>query len=1438
MKTKKLVALLLCAVILVNTACKPKHGVVDVTLSFAGETDGRLEAVYTGSERVIEVSTDGHNVNYTITYSLENGKPLEKQPVDAGNYKVKATVSQEGYRGSREISFIITPKPITLSANNQEFTAGAAYEPFNWLKDLPEGMDSTSVDITYKQGQGEYTPLKPSDPGLYTVKFVIASGNFIGEYEAQFKINANVVEDELQLNGLSKIYNGSEQGVTVDGLFGKYYYGEPVIRYNGSTERPTDAGSYAVTAAIPVAGVNDVILNGTLEIQKKAVNIAAQDKGLSIGDEVEHDDVYFDDSGIVPLVEDIIISYEKWDDDKEKFVAAAGIDTENIGEYRVTFSVNHLANFSGSETAIYKVARLGIGVTWNDLTQIYQDDNSDYAAVTFVKGDFQEFKSMTFKGAGSTVYEESDVQPVNAGAYEVTLTLETDGVIETVTASFTIQPRKIQLTAENKFFLLAGSSVTIKPEDHTAARADGGTLPSFAVSYKYKETGAPVSGVPSQEGVYIAVFTVTDSNYEQVGQCTAEYFIAEAGQPYIRNSAAAYDGTAKPVDVLGYNVTTQSVAVTYQFIEDGQGKTPTGTAAEPTGAAPVKAGRYEVAVTLFDGIGEEAAKAGSYTFDYTIYRKTVTITRNSATTLDCTTSAIRAAASNSSGGTGSTVTFQVSFSDNTLNSAAVNTRRSYISRITVESIELADGSVYGPVVSETNGSGGNVANNYAATNAGAQIPANAKAGTYKITYEIDLPDYEGVTEIIYTLKAREGTNAAPSGTGGLSPGYGDPVNVSITLRNWQQFIDGEPFYYGGTGETEYELSDVPPIERGTYAVTRRYRSDGVTMTWEGTLTIGQKALQLAPQNKTVAYHTLGGAPIPIVFGDIGLPSGLTPLGTPVFEDFNILFYKYEDGIPSSQGTSAPSLPGVYRVEFKITNPDSNFKIGNTGAVAAATYEITARTGLIYMPGHTYVLPGSQVPPVQTQAFHLNALTVYEGVGSTGYGPSETAPAGIGDYKVTFTCTTDTVNEEYIGYLHISAIVNTELPELILYSPDGYLFPPMGGANAGNWLEYTFKYALDGSETVKRLEAAPVNMKFKPGDYTFKVVTEGGVSATASNGSFTVEYDAGSKDAIIDAVGYGEYYYENVATDVATNFYGNVPTSLGILGPTTVVNTMRYKTSNSLSDIKSWYRTSSNSSYGLADIRFAMEAFTIGASDVYYRVGYGANAFTSKSGSAGVVFATNAAWNGMEYTKTDKAGYTFNQGDPVPGTPHGGFGMWFEELSPYTVNSETINLDSANTQFFRDAGSGNYTARIQLNEQAHNAGLKQQIKANSNNNGPWQKWTNTHLTIDIDKYGRVSRVATTDYYYVDGLLSAEARLTGVEFIVYGKDGKFLDKDGTWTDTYLKFFNEESKKCIELVGYLMYPGQTTGANGYSHTNAQFNNANTELFTTAAPKNISSM
>ena len=250
------------------------YGSANVTITVAAKkvTTDMIAAIqeqeYTGSaiEPTPEVKDGGAKLipGTDFDYSYSGN-------INAGTATLTIT-GKGNYTGTAEKTFTISPKSIngaTIGLDVKSFTYNGSEQTVNITSVTLEGWSDT---ITYEIVSGDKAT-NASDSITLTIS---GRGNYDGTATTTWKITRiDPKLEDFEVTGLTTAltYDGTAKSVTVTAKFGISGMGDITVKYNGSTEAPTNAGSYAVTMDVNNgSNYNDMtdIAVGTLTINKAA----------------------------------------------------------------------------------------------------------------------------------------------------------------------------------------------------------------------------------------------------------------------------------------------------------------------------------------------------------------------------------------------------------------------------------------------------------------------------------------------------------------------------------------------------------------------------------------------------------------------------------------------------------------------------------------------------------------------------------------------------------------------------------------------------------------------------------------------------------------------------------------------------------------------------------------------------------------------------------------------------------------------------------------------------------------------------------------------------------------------------------------------------------------------------------------------------------------
>ena len=496
-------------------------GTLVISKATAGLSISTLSQTHDGTPKSASVSTTPSELNVTLTYDGSS-----EAPTNAGSYWVEATINDPNYEG--------------LTSGTLEIAKGTASVSLEGLSAIYDGTPksasaSTSagaleVTLTY---DGSSTA--PVNAGSYYVEATINDPNYEGSTTGSLEIAKGTAS--VSLEGLSAIYDGSPKSASASTTPSEL---NVTLTYNGSSEAPTNAGSYLVDAIINDPNYEG-LTSGTLEIAKATASVSID--GLSATYDGSPKPVSTNTSAGAL---EVTLTYD-----------GSSTAPVNAGSYYVEATIND-PNYEGSTTGSLEIAKGTASVSLAELTATYDGTAKSATATTT-----PENLNVTL------TYDGSSEAPTNAGSYLV------DAIIN--------DPNYEGLTSGTLEIAKTTASVSI---DGLAQTYDGGvrevsisTIPEgLPVSVTYDGQSTP----PVNAGSYLVEATIDDPNYE--GSASETFEVSKAmADLLLSDLQATYDGSPKSATATttpaGLNVT-----VTYNGSSE----------------APVNAGTYEVVAMIDD----------------------------------------------------------------------------------------------------------------------------------------------------------------------------------------------------------------------------------------------------------------------------------------------------------------------------------------------------------------------------------------------------------------------------------------------------------------------------------------------------------------------------------------------------------------------------------------------------------------------------------------------------------------------------------------------------------------------------------------------------------------------------------------------------------------------------------------------------------------------
>ena len=367
----------------------------------------------------------------------------------------------------------------------------------------------------------------------------------------------------LSLGGLSKTYNGSPQGATVNTT--------PVdlsgvnVTYDGSAAVPENAGRYAVVASLSNPNYRATDVTGTLVIDKAQAQV-----NLSNLSQTYDGMVKAASASTTPTGLNVDLAYSQ---------NGSAATPRNAGSYAVVATVNN-ANYQGSAEGTLSIARADQAISFGALAnKTYGDANFDVSATGGNSGE-----AVTFTARGNCKLVGNTVHLTGAGSC-------------TITASQAGNANYNAATPVERSFAIAKAQASINLSDLSktyTGQAQGATVTTtpdvpnaqLTVTYDGSETR------PTNAGSYAVVASLNDANYE-ARDATGTLVIAKApAQVSLSGLSKTYTGQAQGATVTTTPADLGGVSVTY----DGNAQ------------APTNAGSYAVVATVNNANYEGSAE--------------------------------------------------------------------------------------------------------------------------------------------------------------------------------------------------------------------------------------------------------------------------------------------------------------------------------------------------------------------------------------------------------------------------------------------------------------------------------------------------------------------------------------------------------------------------------------------------------------------------------------------------------------------------------------------------------------------------------------------------------------------------------------------------------------------------------------------------------------
>ena len=567
-----------------------------------------LDQVFDGREKPVMATTEPTGLNVEITYDDE-----ETIPVNAGNYKVKAKIKDQKYKGEAEAILKIAPAKakIMLEESTVEYSGKA--------QELNVSTEPAGLPLKILYNGSEELPV---NSGKYDVDIKVTDPNYQASANVEFHIMAKEVT--VSFSDLEHVYDGEMKIATVttapDDLdFSIIYYDQDTVE-----QKPVNAGNYLVKvvgkesnykmSAWATLNISKAQAEFTTSIGPIIYNQETHELDVkSLPGEVKHSIKYFD-----------LDSMEVQPVNAGKYLVRVMAEDPNYhGLLWSTFSIlpakadllseNNEVIYNGHEQAVNylsKPSNLNIKYEYFDLDTFPAKPLN--AGKYLVKAMIEEEQNYTAEAWGSLEIKPADisfsfanslvdytgnvqhitiipsmagidynvtywqnneqVEPINSGKYTVKVNATDNNYFGTAETTFTIDPAQLTFSFEQLEQEYTGNLLEVKAITQPA---------NVAIKLSYYDWDT-VAVSPLEAGEYLVKAESADDNY--TGFDWAKMKITQAMADIVFEQLQhQYDGKNKKALVYT-NPAGLQVRVKY----DGKDE------------LPVKAGTYEVTAIVED----------------------------------------------------------------------------------------------------------------------------------------------------------------------------------------------------------------------------------------------------------------------------------------------------------------------------------------------------------------------------------------------------------------------------------------------------------------------------------------------------------------------------------------------------------------------------------------------------------------------------------------------------------------------------------------------------------------------------------------------------------------------------------------------------------------------------------------------------------------------
>jgi hypothetical protein len=310
-----------------------------------------LSPTYDGTPRVVTATTTPSALaTVTITY---NGSTTA--PTNAGSYAVEATLVNPNYTGHATGTLVVAQATPAVAVSGGPFTYDGSPKPATATVTGVGGASLSAAGVTFTyalQPGGVPAATAPTNAGTYDVVATFPGDVNYAQATGAGAITIKKAVATIALGGLSQTYDGTPRVVTAattpTGLT------VVAITYAGSPTAPTDAGSYAIVAALDNQNYTGQA-SGTLVVARATPTVVAA------GGTFPYDGAAHPATGSVTGINSVSLGTPTFS------YNGSAAEPVNAGTYAVVASFLGNPNYEpGSATATIEIKPVTPTIAWAD----------------------------------------------------------------------------------------------------------------------------------------------------------------------------------------------------------------------------------------------------------------------------------------------------------------------------------------------------------------------------------------------------------------------------------------------------------------------------------------------------------------------------------------------------------------------------------------------------------------------------------------------------------------------------------------------------------------------------------------------------------------------------------------------------------------------------------------------------------------------------------------------------------------------------------------------------------------------------------------------------------------------------------------------------------------------------------------------------------------